>query len=265
VADVLELVLAKQEREHHATTEHTAGDMLVGVRSVLALVFALGCGRVEFDPQPRAVDAQPDAGPLIHSGTPRVLSFGEGPFWAHNSLIAWLSANTQSVMSAGSNATITPALLANVDVVLTRSISRTFAPDESAALYEFVAAGHGLFALTGYSGFVPENEQFTSLMVAFDASAPGLAGGGQVTELSPHPINAGLVQLPYDGGFEIREPAGAAQLGRLNGRVVGAAWQVGLGRVIVWGDDWVQFDDYWVADMLAMFWAQAFAWVWPTS
>jgi hypothetical protein len=230
------------------------------VRVALGLTLLLGCGRVAFDP---LTDATPiDA----YTGPPRVLLLGEAAFRSTALFDAWLAAYAASVTKVDRSITITPAVFVDVDIVVTGTIFRTYTADESTALYDFVAAGHGLVAITGYDGYAPEVDWFSSLVTAFGAGAVITANSnGPVRDLQMHPVTAGLVELPFFGGFEVSEPPSATPLGRINGTLVAAAAPIGRGRVVIWGDEWVMIDDYWTTNTLAMFWTQALGWVWPTS
>jgi len=96
---------------------------------------------------------------------------------------------------------------------------------------------------------------------------------GNVTMFEPHPLTEGLSELPFRGGFALQlvgEPADTALIASVPSRIgpdelpeaVGYAQQRGRGRVFVWGDEWVAYDETWSASPMArQFWLNAIDWL----
>jgi hypothetical protein len=186
------------------------------------------------------------------------------PFRTTAMFDAWFQASSAVVDRVDPSVTVTPALLAGYDVVMLQVVNRNYAPDEATALRDHVAAGHGLFVLTGYDGGASELGWFNTLVGPLGITAQTATFTDvSITTFTPHPITAGVTNIFWSGGFLVNLPATATPLADYMGLVVSGAFELGSGRVVVWGDDWILFDTVWNANNAA-FWQHALAWVWPT-
>jgi len=192
---------------------------------------------------------------------------------------AWLeeqgSAVTRTLLANNPGA-ITPAVLANYDLVLIDRIERALSADEAAALEAFVKEdGRGMITLIGYNfdnlNPVPERDRANSALAPFGlAYEGGYFGDGVIPTFDQnHPISMGITQVNFAGGIQ---PVDAENQGisevfaTVQAANAGIAHQTDMdgGRVIVWGDEWITFDSDWVgyADVQD-FWVNMFNWVKP--
>ncbi len=171
---------------------------------------------------------------------------------------------------------VTPALLANYDLVLLDRIERALSPEEATALADFVKKdGRGLITLIGYNfdnnNPAPERDRANSALAPFGLAYEGPYFGNSVipTFDQVHPISKGIFDVNFAGGIE------PVDIGNQGDSEIFATWQgidAGLahqtammgGRVIVWGDEWITFDSDWqgYADVQA-FWVNMVGWAKP--
>jgi len=230
--------------------------------SLLSLVG--GCGRIYFDPATgvaTGADARLDSGTVVHPAPPRVVVLGDlGNGSSHNMFDALLTANATSVQFAP-NPILMPSALDPYDVVIVMSLPDPLLSAEQTVIESFVAGGGGLIALTGFGQSASEDQIFTSVTSPFGTSAAGFIFLDSAVFL-PHPVTAGLAPVVYDGGFELTTAPGTT-IAEVSGIAVGAAVQHGAGRAVMWGDEWIMFDDDWTAS--GPLWTNIINWLWPTQ
>jgi hypothetical protein len=171
---------------------------------------------------------------------------------------------------------VTPAFLANYDLVLIDRIERQLSPEEAAALEAFVKEdGRGLITLIGYNfdnfNPAPERDRANSALAPFGLAYQGPYFGNKVipTFDQVHPISMGIADVNFDGGIQPvdLENQGVSEVfATIQASTAGIAHQTDMegGRVVVWGDEWITFDSDWVgyADV-QQFWVNIVSWVKP--
>ncbi|MBK6688256.1 MAG: hypothetical protein IPG45_27520 [Deltaproteobacteria bacterium] len=182
---------------------------------------------------------------------------------------AWLASNgvsVQRVHTAGT-ATITPAFLAGFSVVILDQLVRDYDAAEATTLREWVEAGGALMSLTGYTGGGPDRTRPNGLMAELGLEyLPGLRSG-PVTQFLPHATTSSLTSITFSGGYIVGETAAARTstttvIALLPNGPAAIVAERGLGRVYVWGDEWVTFDSQWQSlPEVPIFWANALAWL----
>jgi hypothetical protein len=190
---------------------------------------------------------------------------------------AWLESHGSSVtrtLLQNNPGAVTPALLANYDLVLLDRIERAFSPAEAAALAEFVKqGGNGLITLIGYNfdndNPVPERDRANTALTPFGLAYQGDYFAFSATPLfdQAHPISMGIADVHFAGGIE---PADTGNQGTstifatIGAQSAGLAHQSVGGRIVVWGDEWLTFDSDWMdfADV-EQFWVQMVDWARP--
>jgi hypothetical protein len=177
--------------------------------------------------------------------------------------------------------TITPALLADYDVVILQALEDSeyigfwsYGQDELDALADWVRAGNGLIVLTGYGGNAdevdPDNQLLTfagisygktdtfvscpdnfcyctDSSIPFSAWAPGSFIGTHMVAPNGGPGAVGLfhgrpITCADTADGPCRIVASDPQAG-----IVGVGKQLGRGRVFVWADEWVTYPSQWGA------------------
>jgi len=157
--------------------------------------------------------------------------------------------------------------LANTDVLVIESLLRVYDTPEATLVANWVAAGHGLIVMNGYTS--------DSTRAGVFASSYGVTFGpylqpvdpAYVSALAPHPLTVGVSSLYFLGGFAMTssDPA-AVPFASLSVYTVGLALAHGSGRVAFWGDDWIVLTQEIVrvdaegAHPTAVFWKNALRW-----
>jgi hypothetical protein len=185
---------------------------------------------------------------------------------------AWLRSQGQVVSrfqtstQTSSTSSITAALLSGYDVVILDQLVRDYSTTEARTLRDWVAGGGGVFSMTGYTGAGPDYSRPNLLLAEFGIQyLPGLLNG-PVTMFYTHPITAGLSSVTFLGGYQIAltPVAGGTSTvtATLSGGPVEVAAERGSGRVVSWGDEWVQFDSEWQTNpMIRQFWVDILGWL----
>ncbi len=194
----------------------------------------------------------------------------------------YLNTKSNARMTLLTNRTrLSAELLASSDVIILQALEDSeyvgfwsYGQDEIDALAAWVRAGNGLIALTGYGG-APDEVDPDNQLLAF----AGISYGKSDTFASC-PDNfcyctdssipfSGWVSGSFLGAHLTAAGGGPGAVGLLHGRpitcvdtadgpcqivardpqagVVGAAKQVGKGRVFVWSDEWVTYTSQWGA------------------
>jgi hypothetical protein len=185
----------------------------------------------------------------------------------------WLRSNGQAVTRlqtttmTSSTSSVTAALLTDYDVVILDRLVRTYSSTEARVLRDWVMAGGGVMSMSGYTGGGEDVTRPNTLLAAIGLQyLPGLQNG-PVTSFAAHPVTMGLSSVTFSGGYLVGEVAGVS--GGMN--TVTATLSAGPveivqvrsnGRVVVWGDEWVEFDSEWQAmPMIQQFWVNVLGWL----
>jgi len=188
---------------------------------------------------------------------------------ASSSFAAWLTARGTSVTRFGLDATpLTAEQLAMFDVVILDRLVREYSADEAALLRDFVAAGGGVLAMTGYDGSGADRTRPNGLFAGLGVEYLPDLRNGPVTMFESHPLTEGLSSVTFAGGYRIGEIAGApgtrTTVARLPDGAAGVAVELGEGRAFIWGDEWIQFDSEWSSmPQITQLWVNALSWLGP--
>lgn len=167
---------------------------------------------------------------------------------------------------------LTPELLAPYQIILSQNIAgRTRTAEEAAALDGWIRAGGGFMTLTGYGGTSEPANVNTLLAPTGVQYGTGLilCGCGFTLPIDgwhPHPISEMVTRLGIDNGYPVMG-AGTVVADQSGYDVLRAA-EVGSGRVIVWGDEWISFDSEWTGHpdyQVERFWLNAIKWLSPPT
>jgi len=165
---------------------------------------------------------------------------------------------------------LTPALLSELDVVIVQDvqdgeaagtigkegigvgIGRAYSAAEVQALQDWVVAGGGLMALSGYTGNTGEVTNANRLLAPFQMSygtefvLPAGGSSRPVTHWeSSHPLANGVTQVGIDSGHSVSGGTLVAWEPTRGAYDVGRAEEWSRGHVFVWADDWITYDSDW--------------------
>jgi hypothetical protein len=135
---------------------------------------------------------------------------------------------------------LTPALLSGVDILFLKEtplVNDPLLSSEVAALQSFVGGGGGLL-IVGEAGpdYGPSN--LASRAAPFGVGVDTVGVYGIATDFTPHPLTVGLSSLAVFGGETLTVTSPGLSVVRLpDGGTVIAAAEVGLGHVVVSGDE----------------------------
>jgi hypothetical protein len=204
---------------------------------------------------------------------------GDSGFAPNANFEAWLedqgSAVTRTKLLNMPNV-VTPAFLAQFDLILIDRIERALSAEEAAALEEFVKDdGRGMITLIGYNfdnnNPGPERDRANTALAPFGLAYQGGYFGNAVipTFDQNHPVSMGILDVNFAGGIEPvdNENQGTSEIfATWQMTDAGLAHQTAMegGRVIVWGDEWITFDSDWqgFADVQD-FWVNMVGWAKP--
>jgi hypothetical protein len=180
---------------------------------------------------------------------------------------AWLESRgtTTTRFGVDGGETLTAAMLEPFAVIVIDGLPREYTDAEASALAAFVEAGGGVMAMTGHDGGA-DRPNANSLLAGLGASYLAGLVNGPVTDFVPHPLTTGLASVTFAGGYHIESTTASTVVARLPGGTAGLAIERGLGRVFVWGDEWVEFDSEWTTmPMIVAFWVNVLSWIAPPT
>ena len=151
------------------------------------------------------------------------------------------------------------------DLVIVDYVQRSYTMDESTVLADWVRAGGGLFVMTGHSGSVEvlHNTLLVSLGPSYDAAYGLISGPATLLPSAITSDGAGgtLPAVTFAGGFRIIVPAtlpDLATFATIGTDVVGVVGPFGMGQLVVFGDEWIEFDSEWsTMPPIARLWANS--------
>lgn len=149
--------------------------------------------------------------------------------------------------------TINPAALgaselAPFDLLIVANLSRSYSPDEADALAAWVGGGKGVFFLPGFTG---SNTHHNSLLTRFKMQLNGFIGGSgsnhDLLTFTNHPVAKDVAGLLFFGGASVGDVDGGdaatyPTYATLGADIVGRVGLYGAGRIIVFGDEWISYD-----------------------
>jgi hypothetical protein len=168
--------------------------------------------------------------------------------------------------------TLTHEQLAVFDLVIVDWLQRDYTAAESTVLADWVRAGGGLFVMSGHSGSseVQDNTLLVSLGPSYDV-ALGLLNGpatllpGVITDDG---AGGTLPPITFAGGFAVIVPASLTSdlvpFATIGSNVVGVVGPFGMGRLAIFGDEWIEFDSQWsTMPAIIQLWSDGVRWLAP--
>jgi len=189
---------------------------------------------------------------------------------------AWLAARSNAGADNLGDQVVTYDLIKDYQVVIIQDLynggaAHTYSASEVKALSDFVNAGNGLMTLTGYS-ISEERKNVNSILSAFGisyGSAGVFYGGGRtvpVDQLFTHPTTENVKSIGVDNGYEVL--GDGTLIAAVKGVRAGVVKEVGTGRIVVWGDEWITYDTEWLNHpdyQVERFWLNVIKWLTPTQ
>ncbi len=149
--------------------------------------------------------------------------------------------------------TINPAALgaselAPFDLLIVANLSRDYSTTEADALAAWVAGGKGVFFLPGFTGV---NTNHNSLLTRFNLQLNGFIGGSgsdhNLLTFTSHPVAKDVKGLLFYGGASVGDVDGGdaatyPTYATFAADIVGRVGFYGTGRIVVFGDEWISYD-----------------------
>ena len=153
---------------------------------------------------------------------------------------------------------LTAESLAGIDVLILDNLPRAYTLAEADVLRDWVVAGGGLAVMAGYA---INGDRQTSILQSLGVKFNGPADEITITDFTVHPLTKKITSLPLVGGNNITDLQGdGITIATGIGKIFGLAAQRDLGRIYLYGDEWVTFDEVW--DLQAeQFWLNTLAWL----
>jgi hypothetical protein len=261
-----------------AATGNGGGDNGSGAATGSGVIFGGGDG---------SAGSAADGGSGTSCNALRIATIGRlGPWGTSTLFTAWLEKEgTQPAVDLG-DTVLTPDVLQKYDVIVALNLAQFPIPDsnppdpgtshaysdpEASALEAWLRAGGGIMTTIGYTSDEANEQANVDKLLAFAEvgySTTLLDADGDETQFDPHPTTNNVHKLSIQNGVR---PAGSG------GTVIG--WDtsnrealivstVDSGRIVVWGDEWITYDEYWGSrpDLdIEVFWVNVMNWLAPTT
>lgn len=186
----------------------------------------------------------------------------------------WLASRSVSGAVDLGSTVLTPQVLEPFQVIVSQNvkdIGRAYAPAEVQALNDWIKAGGGLMTMIGYAEpdeIVNVNSLLAPVGMRYGAEQILSSGGftAPVSTWQMHAVTTGITSIGIDNGYPV---AGTGTtLASQAGHDVLKVQEVALGRVLVWGDEWITFNSEWVDHkdyQVEAFWLNMIKWLTPTK
>lgn len=147
-----------------------------------------------------------------------------------------------------------------------------FSDAEAAAFGGWVQAGGGVMTTIGYTGdeaaeVVNVNRLLAAVGMGYSPTNLDLTG--HIREWDEHPVTLGVSNIFTDNGVEPASAQGTTiARGQADGQPALQVAEVGSGRVVVWGDEWITYDSEWTEHpeyQVELFWVNAMKWLTPAT
>jgi hypothetical protein len=153
---------------------------------------------------------------------------------------------------------LTAESLAGIDVLILDNLARGYTVAEADVLRDWVKGGGGLAVLAGYA---VNGDKQSSILASLGVKFNGPPTNATVTAFAAHPLSKQVTSLPLVGGNNISDLQGdGTVVATFNTKIFALAAQRELGRIYLYGDEWVTFDEVW-DDQAEQFWLNALAWL----
>lgn len=151
---------------------------------------------------------------------------------------------------------------------ITAPSQHEFAAGEISAFEGWVRAGGGVMTTIGYTGneaneVVNVNRLLSPLGMGYSASKLDLSGN--VSDWLAHPVSEGISNIFTNNGVEPDGPSGMT-IAHGGEKIALQVSQADLGRVAVWGDEWITYDSEWAdvdGQQVEHFWLNLLKWLSP--
>lgn len=218
----------------------------------------------------------------------RIATLGTPGTWGEGDVFGeWLSARSTNGATALDDQVLTSSLLNQFDIVIVQNVNsntpddgsggigRPYSQEEIDALAEFVNRRGGLMTMIGFSDST-ERTNVNALLNAF-----GMAYGSEqilqktngvtvaVKTWYQHPTTASIAAVGVDNGYEAQSPQNVGTvIAQQGGYDIGRALDVGAGKVLQWGDEWITYNSEWVEHddyQVQLFWLNIIKWLTPAN
>ncbi len=189
-----------------------------------------------------------------------------------SSFLDWLNDRGASVERVlPSEGEFTREFLDQYDVLILDFLQRGYTEAEAEIFKTWIAEGGTAISMTGYSNAETDKQRPNSLMAGLGVAYVRDLVSGPIVDFSSHPVIEGVNSITFKGGFAIQAAEATGDVnnetvGLIGGEIVALAHTRGKGRVLIWGDEWIQFDSEWSSmPAIGQLWVNIFRWLDPPS
>jgi hypothetical protein len=182
---------------------------------------------------------------------------------------AWLDSRSNEGATDLADTVLSAEVLSPFHVIVAQDLSagHAYSAEEALALDAWIKAGGGFMTLIGYADpdvLTNVNTLLSSFGLSYADEQILPRQGGQtvpVTEWLQHPVTEGISQIGVDNGYRVQ---GGSVIGLEASVEVLTSFEVELGHVLVWGDEWITYNSEWTEHpdyQVELFWVNAIKWL----
>lgn len=205
-----------------------------------------------------------------------IATIGAAGTWGQGDVFkAWLNARSPTGAVDLGDKFITYEEISKYEVIVVQDLynkgnGHAYAESEVLSLETYVKSGKGLMTLIGYSDPIERtnvNKILAPLGMGYDNKQILQKSGGStvpITQWFTHPATANVKRLGVDNGYAVTGQG--TVIAKEQGYTVGMVSEVGQGRVVVWGDEWITYNSEWQSHpdyQVERFWLNVIKWLTP--
>jgi hypothetical protein len=213
-----------------------------------------------------------------------IATLGRSGAWGTGNIFSdWLNSRSPKGAQDLGDQVLTEELIREFQVIVALDVSalairvkgvdypagHAYSDDEAAVMQAWITSGGGLMTTIGNTSNERVEVENINKLLAFSGMAYSttlLDTEGDVRVWEPHPVTEGMGVARIQNGVQPEGTTGEVVGWDAGDRVALKVHEVDSGRIAMWGDEWITYDEYWadVAELdIELLWLNLLKWLTP--